>query len=96
MKVVINRCYGGFCLSSEACAAMAGKCSHVENEYGSGHRDAEARTCPVLLEVIEQLGSAADGKYASLMIVEIPDGVRWHIHDYDGMESVEEEHRSWP
>ena len=50
---------------------------------------------PLLIQVIEELGAAANGKSAELKIVEIPDHVEYEIHDYDGMESVEEKHRSW-
>jgi len=27
--------------------------------------------------------------------VEIPDDVKWHIHEYDGLEHVAEDHRTW-
>lgn len=48
-----------------------------------------------LIKVIEELGSEANGKYASLKIIEIPDNIKWYINEYDGNETVEEEHRSW-
>jgi len=35
------------------------------------------------------------GDYANLKIVEIPDDVNYYISDYDGMEAVEEAHRTW-
>lgn len=53
------------------------------------------RTDPLLIKVIEELGTKADDRYAKLRIVEIPDGISWYIHDYDGIESIEEAHRSW-
>lgn len=49
----------------------------------------------MLLRVVEQLEGKADGPHASLKIVTIPDGVEWTIDEYDGMETVEEKHRSW-
>lgn len=55
----------------------------------------ENRTHPLLLRVVEELGEAANGKHAELEIVEIPDGIDWEISEYDGMEKVEEVHRSW-
>ncbi len=55
----------------------------------------ENRTHPMLLRVVEELGEAANSRYANLKIVEIPDGIEWTIDDYDGMESIEEVHRSW-
>lgn len=53
------------------------------------------RDDPKLIEIVERLGTEADGNFAKLSIVEIPDGVKWVIDSYDGMESVEEAHRSW-
>lgn len=48
-----------------------------------------------LVEVVEKLGKKANGIYADLIVVEIPDDIEWEITDYDGWESVEEVHRSW-
>ena len=53
------------------------------------------RDDPILLEVIDELGDKADGHFAKLTVVEIPDGVDWQVDNYDGMESVHEVHRSW-
>ena len=53
------------------------------------------RDDPALLIVVGTLGKAANGPCAELKIVEIPDYVLWHIEDYDGMEHVAEDHRSW-
>ena len=54
-----------------------------------------SRTDPDLIDVIEQLGDAASGPYAKLRIVDVPDDITWEITEYDGIESVEEVHRSW-
>jgi len=53
------------------------------------------RTDPLLILVIEEMGKKADGEYAELEIVEIPDDIEWEINEYDGRESVHEKHRSW-
>lgn len=53
------------------------------------------RACPVLVAVVEEMGEKANGTCANLKVIEIPDGVEWEIDDYDGMESVDEVHRSW-
>jgi hypothetical protein len=55
----------------------------------------EDRTDPKLIQVIEELGKKANGSCAKLKIVEIPDGIEWHIHEYDGYEHVAENHRTW-
>lgn len=53
------------------------------------------RDDPVLVQVVQELGKKADGRHASLKVVDIPDGVRWEIDEYDGLESIHEVHRSW-
>lgn len=53
------------------------------------------RDDPALVQVVEELGEAAAHSYAELKVVEVPDDVDWHIHEYDGRESVHEDHRVW-
>jgi len=53
------------------------------------------RNDPHLIEVVEELGAKADGAFASLKIVEIPDEVKWQVEEYDGAEWIAEEHRTW-
>lgn len=53
------------------------------------------RCDPVLVQVVEELGSKANGQYAELKVVVIPDGVKYQIHEYDGCESIHEVHKSW-
>jgi hypothetical protein len=53
------------------------------------------RDDPDLVKVVKQLGDKANGRYAELRVIKIPDGVLWEISDYDGMESVGEKHNSW-
>lgn len=50
---------------------------------------------PLLVEMVETLGDKAGGKYASLKVVEIPDGVDYEISEYDGNEHIAEKHRTW-
>ena len=53
------------------------------------------RTDPALVQVVEEMGTDADGDQAQLRIVDIPDDVNWYIDDYDGIETVREHHRTW-
>jgi hypothetical protein len=53
------------------------------------------RDDPILVRVVEELGSDADDSFAELKIVEIPEDVKWTIEEYDGMEWVSEVHRTW-
>ena len=85
MKVVINRCYGGFGLSEKAMKFLG---------VGSEWPDI-ARDDPKLIECVEKLGEEANNTYAELKVVEIPDDVNWEIGEYDGLEWVEEVHRVW-
>lgn len=139
MKIVVNRCYGGFGLSHEACLHYAklagfklypfingrdtkgnliahtfvpytgkeklcpifiyyskkrlvkGKCDEKAGWYDGNLK----RDDPILVRVVEALKKKADGQYAKLEVVEIPDGIKWEISEYDGVESVDEVHRSW-
>lgn len=53
------------------------------------------RDDPILVKVVTELGAAANGEYAELEIVEIPDDVLWEINEYDGVEHIAEQHRTW-
>ena len=90
MHIVINSCYGGFGLSDKA-LDMYKQLSNKSEVYGF-ELD---RTDPILIQVVEALGAEADGRFAKLRIIEIPDDIEWEITEYDGSESVEEVHRKW-
>lgn len=49
----------------------------------------------VLIQVVKELGDKANGSHSKLSIVKIPSHIEWEISDYDGMEKVEEKHRTW-
>ena len=53
------------------------------------------RNDPILVQVVEELGKGAWGKYSELKVVDVPDDVQWEIFEYDGMEHVAEKHRIW-
>lgn len=57
--------------------------------------DEISRNDPALIQVVEELGKAANGKHAELKVVNIPDDVDFEIEDYDGMETICERRRKW-
>ena len=61
----------------------------------SMEEDRIRRTDPDLIAVIEELKDEANGRSAKIRIAEIPDDVEWHIADYDGFETIAENHRTW-
>lgn len=140
VKIVVNRCYGGFGLSDKAVEMvmkrkglncfrykqtkydfqdganeytryesfgnddylfinyqtvdLGEKVNELPDEtywyyYGLERDDAD------LVAVVEELGEEANGKFAELEVVEIPDDVKWEIDEYDGIETIHEVHRSW-
>ena len=92
IKVVYNACYGGFDLSDEAKKELAFlKQVAVEdlNIRWGWEDNYIPRHDPDLIAVVERLGAhAASGSYANLQI-EVIEGDRYYINDYDGNESVE-------
>ena len=100
MKIVVNKCFGGFSVSQTVMKELgiSSKFGYLCNEdFGIENANWEAyRAAPALIAAIEKVGiKDATGSLAELEIVEIPDGTDWYIHDYDGIETIHEVHRSW-
>ena len=89
MKVVINECLGGYSLSEEAYKELG-----IEWD-GYGYAFDDDRTNPKLVEVVERLGTKANGRVAELEVVKIPDDIEWYIRVDNGMECIHEAHRTW-
>ena len=134
MKLVINKCYGGFELSHAAImryAKLKGiKLFAFTEEYPTNYNNRKfleykgqesfcihystkplkdgkheedsyfstydfKRNDPILIQVVEEMGTKANGRCAKLEIIEIPDGTEWQIEEYDGSEWVSEVHKTW-
>ena len=81
MKIVINKCFGGFGLSEKAKEILG-----IDNSFDEYQID---RNDPKLIEVVETLGDEANGRYARLRVVNIPDDATdWELDEYDGAEKV--------
>jgi hypothetical protein len=111
MKIVINCDYGGFSLSDLAIETYADRkgiklkkektlfggitlFTNIVTNEDFESRDIE-RNDPVLVKVVEELGSKSFGFAANLKIVEVPDDVDWEVVQYDGLEHIAEKHRTW-
>lgn len=68
---------------------------HLEDENHVIDEHNFQRDDKTLVHVVEQLKEEANGKFASLKVVEIPDNVEWFIDEYDGRECIREAHRVW-
>jgi hypothetical protein len=128
MKIILNKCFGGFDVSRKAYELYCKKIGKTAYFYGLdydndcyvrelqeeslifycltkdyGNTVAEEdinwkedhlnlnrshREDSVLIEVVEELNSAANGICANLKVVEIPDGTYYEIDDYDGRETL--------
>lgn len=111
MKIVINKCFGGFGLSKKAVEFMAemgsdqaraellesmednsNNCYYGYSEKFNHEYD---RTDPILVEAVEVLKDKANGSFAKLKVIEIPEGVNWEITDFNGIEVVTEKYKMW-
>ena len=103
--IVINRRFGGFGLSAIGQAEYKARTGMdvsgtVEFITRGGipiwlTTDDIDRTCPALVAMVTEDSGLYSGRSAELGIVEIPDGVSWHVSSYDGLEHVAEDHRTW-
>jgi hypothetical protein len=66
-----------------------------DEHYLSEYDMTSNRDDPDLIAVLEEMGKEAWGWAAEIVIVEVPDDVKWHIDEYDGIEHVAEDHRTW-
>jgi len=58
-------------------------------------RNYENRSDEILVQAVEELGDKASDNLSYLVVVEVPDDVEFFIDDYDGFETVRENHRTW-
>ncbi len=79
MKIVVNRCYGGFSVSV-ACAKELGIDKWDASDYRTDER---------LIKMVEEDADGASGYCSKLRVVEIPDDkTDYEVNEYDGYESI--------
>ena len=84
-KIAYNTCYGGFSLSEKTKMLYRELTGMKEDAYLD--EDDLPRHDPVLIKVIETLGSEANGSYADIAIRTI-NSPAYRISEYDGVEKV--------
>jgi len=99
MKVVINTCFGGFSISLKAMNRMQ-ELGYVglssDPIFGDWvYLGNIKRNDPILVQVVEELGKDSWSRTSELKVVEISDNINWHISEYDGMETIHEDHQVW-
>ena len=136
MKVILNKCYGGFDVSDKGYKLYAQK-KHIplylyKGNYSTGYYEKRSgamnnrfgfiyftkdfgdcfkptdedfkyslslsdkhREDSTLIEVVEELGKEASGRFGDLVVVDIPDGMKYVIDDYDGIETLHEDVPVW-
>lgn len=86
-KVVINSCFGGFGLSEEAKALFIKLApNHPNYKNGVLFTYNIERHDPILIQVVEELGTKANGECAELEIVKVFGD--YYIEQYDGIETL--------
>lgn len=130
MKIILNKCYGGFDVSKEAYVLYAKKKGLELYQYASDfanfkkriykktndetlfknyfikdmgdnieisnedykkyclYLDDTYRKDTTLIEVVEELGDKASGRFGDLKVVEIPNNSFYKIDEYDGIETI--------
>ena len=94
MEILLNDCYGGFGVSEKA-LELYNERSGNDVTYISGY-EGNFRVDPILIDIVKELGDAANDEYSELRIDHVPDGYGYKIEEYDGLETlhliVTEEH----
>ena len=87
MKIVINDCYGGFCLSSAALDYYDKLCGNTEgrSKHDTGGRI--PRHDVNLVKTVEDLGKEANGEHTHLVIIDVAHEF-YSTTSYDGIESL--------
>lgn len=100
MKIVLNKCFGGFSISRNCAERMAELgCEHAKealaskNEYAWSYgyvngRGKYSRTNPYLIQAVEELGNQANGQCAELAVEEYYFDPEDLIREYDGLEHL--------
>ena len=96
MKVIVNRAVGScFSVSSAGLKRLfelKGAVGPIGDDGSSSKKSDWLHSLPRndkdLVQVVEELGSAASNKNAEIIVIEIPDNANWSISDVVGYEYI--------
>lgn len=96
MNIIIDRGNGKFGVSKEALDLLRAKGHYDSKKWGwtSVYPD-EVRTLPLFITVVQELGQVASRRGSRLIVITIPDDVKWEIVQTPQGEEVHERHRVW-
>lgn len=84
MKIVINKCFGGFCVSEWLCRLWNIEYNDSRSSYDFNSID--MRTSPAFIELVKKFGNKMD---SNLKVVDIPnEATDFMIDEYDGLERI--------
>jgi len=104
MKIVLNKCYGGFGLSDGALRHLAAlkriPLFEESQEFwtdfyiDAAHEEpfdfrSISRSDEHLIALVEEFGALANGSASRLEIIDLPSGQQYRICEYDGKEWLE-------
>ena len=77
MKMVLNKCFGGFGIADEYLPELGVERWPIQRDN------------PKLIELVEKVGEKVGDEYSELCVVEIPDeATDWEMNEYDGIETI--------
>lgn len=94
VPVVINL-YGSFGISGEANEWLNEHEGYDFDQQEEDEFSLKFRTDPRFVRCVRALGEKANGTDAHLEILDIPADMKWKLMDCEGIEWVEEVHRTW-
>jgi hypothetical protein len=97
MQVVINtKQFGSFSISKKAIEYIQKNLKNKQDKNSIGYYSFDNdRSNDLLVKAVSKLKDKANGLYAELKIVEIPDDIEWNIFAVNGVEWIAEKHRTW-
>ncbi len=90
IKILINNCYGGYCISNKAFELYNNKMKIINPDFKNIEHYEIKRHDPVIVSVFEELGDEFNSTYSKVKIQNIPKKYEnsYDIYEYDGLENI--------